>query len=126
MNWSPLDLVELGDLLVVMARSDLSRVKPNSLRLASSQLAFSTLFSTLLSEVRGHSAPVLYHEACGHLLDGQEGWSSQESIDMTSEWNALSNFMVLGSYLQVEVLTNGVNIPNQGSFKKDLLIRFPL
>ena len=50
--WNSLDLVELGDLLIVMRSSDLAAVAPTSLRLAASQLANNSQYSTILTEVR--------------------------------------------------------------------------
>ena len=50
--WNSLDLVELGDLLIVMRTSDLAEVAPTSLRLAASQLANNSQYSTILTEVR--------------------------------------------------------------------------
>ena len=50
--WNSLDLVELGDLLIVMRSSDLATVAPTSLRLAASQLANNSKYSTILTEVR--------------------------------------------------------------------------
>ena len=49
--WNSLDLVELGDLLIVMRSTDLALVNPTSLRLAASQLAAQSRYSTILSEV---------------------------------------------------------------------------
>ena len=50
--WNSLDLVELGDLLIVMRSSDLAEVSPTSLRLAASQLANNSAYSSILTEVR--------------------------------------------------------------------------
>ena len=50
--WNSLDLIELGDLLIVMRTSDLATVNPTSLRLAASQLADNSKYSTILTEVR--------------------------------------------------------------------------
>ena len=51
-GWNSLDLLELGDLLIVMRSSDLAEVSPTSLRLAASQLANNSAYSTILTEVR--------------------------------------------------------------------------
>merc|ERR1719186_1024986 len=110
-TWLPLDLVELGDMLVVMARSDLAAVNPTSLRMASAQLSSATIYTALLSEIRGNVKPVMYHEACGAWLGGKEGSRSHEAAEFYNQWNGLANFIVMGSFLQVEVLENGLVLP---------------
>ena len=110
-TWLPLDLVELGDLLAVMARSDLAAVNPTSLRMASPQLSSATIYTTLLSEIRGNTKPVMYHEACGAWLGGKEGSRSHEAVEFNNQWNMMANFIVMGSFLQVEVLENGMVLP---------------
>ena len=37
-GWNSLDLIEMGDLLLVMRESDLEKVDPTSLRMAAAQL----------------------------------------------------------------------------------------
>ena len=41
-GWNSLDLIEMGDLLLVMRESDLESVDPTSLRMAAAQLATNT------------------------------------------------------------------------------------
>ena len=98
-------------MLVVMARSDLAAVNPTSLRMASAQLSSATIYTTLLSEIRGNAKPVMYHEACGAWLGGKEGSRSNEALEFYNQWNVLANFIVMGSFLQVEVLENGLVLP---------------
>jgi len=50
-SWTSLDLTQLGDLLMVLARSDLAAVKPTALRRAAVQ-------TTLFSDVRSSTKPV--------------------------------------------------------------------
>eukprot|EP00092_Neocalanus_flemingeri_P041336 GFUD01045010.1.p1 GENE.GFUD01045010.1~~GFUD01045010.1.p1 ORF type:complete len:1669 (+),score=312.22 GFUD01045010.1:50-5056(+) len=114
-TWLPLDLVELGDLLVVMARSDLAAVNPTSLRMASAQLASSTLFASSLTEIRSQSSPLLYHEACGAWLGGKDGRQSDEAVAMFKQWKMLANFIVVGNFLQVEVLLKKIDVPKPRS-----------
>eukprot|EP00092_Neocalanus_flemingeri_P017774 GFUD01019231.1.p1 GENE.GFUD01019231.1~~GFUD01019231.1.p1 ORF type:complete len:1097 (-),score=213.54 GFUD01019231.1:132-3056(-) len=114
-TWLPLDLVELGDLLVVMARSDLAAVNPTSLRMASAQLASSTLFASSLTEIRSQSSPLLYHEACGAWLGGKDGRQSEEAVGMFKQWKMLANFIVVGNFLQVEVLLKKIDVPKPRS-----------
>eukprot|EP00092_Neocalanus_flemingeri_P002648 GFUD01002836.1.p1 GENE.GFUD01002836.1~~GFUD01002836.1.p1 ORF type:complete len:1672 (-),score=322.02 GFUD01002836.1:132-4439(-) len=114
-TWLPLDLVELGDLLVVMARSDLAAVNPTSLRMASAQLASSTLFASSLTEIRSQSSSLLYHEACGAWLGGKDGRQSDEAVAMFKQWKMLANFIVVGNFLQVEVLLKKIDVPKPRS-----------
>jgi len=92
-SWTSLDLTQLGDLLMVLARSDLAAVKPTALRRAAVQ-------TTLLSDVRSSTKPVLYHEVCGVWVGGKD------AIQTLNQWNVMGQFIVVGSFLQVEVLMN--------------------
>merc|ERR1719186_1643572 len=53
----------------------------------------------------------MYHEACGAWLGGKEGSRSHEAVEFYNQWNGLANFIVMGSFLQVEVLENGLVLP---------------
>eukprot|EP00091_Calanus_sinicus_P004862 TRINITY_DN1522_c1_g1_i1.p1 TRINITY_DN1522_c1_g1~~TRINITY_DN1522_c1_g1_i1.p1 ORF type:complete len:1087 (-),score=342.03 TRINITY_DN1522_c1_g1_i1:65-3325(-) len=110
-TWTSLDLTELGDLLMVLARSDLAAVKPTALRRAAAQLSATTLWTTLLSDVRSNTRPVLYHEACGAWLGGKEGGRTEDAIQIYNQWNMMGQFIVVGSFLQVEVLMNENVVP---------------
>merc|ERR1719430_1635302 len=109
-SWTALDLTDLGDLLVMMARSDLRAVQPTALRRAARELS-KTLWTSMLSDIRGYTKEVLYHEACGAWLGGLEGRSSTEAIKFHSQWTMFGNFIVVGSFLQVEVLMNKGGLP---------------
>merc|ERR1719431_278871 len=118
-SWTALDLTDLGDLLVMMARSDLAAVQPTALRRAAHELS-KTLWTSMLSDIRGYTKEVLYHEACGAWLGGLEGRSSTEAIKFHSRWTMFGNFIVVGSFLQVEVLMNkvGLPVPRTGGFRR--------
>merc|ERR1719430_1819769 len=120
-SWTALDLTDLGDLLVMMARSDLRAVQPTALRRAAHELS-KTLWTSMLSDIRGYTKEVLYHEACGAWLGGLEGRSSTEAIKFHSQWTLFGNFIVVGSFLQVEVLMNKAGLPaprsSQGRFRR--------
>jgi len=109
-SWTALDLTDLGDLLVMMARSDLRAVQPTALRRAAHELS-KTLWTSMLSDIRGYTKEVLYHEACGAWLGGLEGRSSTEAIKFHNQWTMFGNFIVVGSFLQVEVLINEAGLP---------------
>ena len=104
---------------MVLARSHLATVKPTSHRGVVAQLPATNLWTTLLTDVRSSIKPVLYHEACGAWLGGKEGGQSQEAIQTYNQWNMM--FIVLGSFLQVEVLMNEMVMPkprNSGGFSR--------
>ena len=65
---------------MVLARSDLAAVKPTALRRAAAQLSSTTLWTTLLSDVRSSTRPFLYHEAYGAWRGGKEGGHTQDAI----------------------------------------------
>merc|ERR1719370_1523034 len=120
-SWTALDLTDLGDLLVMMARSDLRAVQPTALRRAAHELS-KTFWTSMLSDIRGYTKEVLYHEACGAWLGGLEGRSSTEAIKFHSQWTMFGNFIVVGSFLQVEVLMNKAGLPaprlSSGKFRR--------
>ena len=120
-TWTSLDLTKLGDLLMVLARSDLAAVKPTALRRAAAQLSSTTLWTALLSDVRSSTRPVLYHEACEAWLGGKEVGHTQDAIQTFNQWNKMGQFIVVGSFLQVDVVMNEmvVNKPrNTGGFSR--------
>jgi len=106
-NWNSLDLVELGDLLIVLKVEDLTKVDPTSLRMAAEELAANTKYSDLITESRHSTFPVPYHEACALWLGGDQGPESQESKDYNEQWTMYSRFIIVGNYLQFKVLENG-------------------
>merc|ERR1712240_569369 len=116
-SWTSLDVTEIGDLLIMMARSDLAAVQPTALRRASAQLSRS-LWTTMLSDIRGYTREVLYHEACGAWLGGKEGRRGSEAIKFHNQWMMFGHFIVVGSFLQVEVLMNKVSLPKPRSNDK--------
>jgi len=118
-SWTSLDLTEIGDLLIMMARSDLAAVQPTALRRASAQLSRS-LWTTKLSDIRGYTREVLYHEACGAWLGGKEGRRGSEAMKFHNQWMMFGHFIVVGSFLQVEVLMNKISLPKprMGSFRR--------
>jgi len=110
-QWNQLDLVELGDLLIVMKTSDLASVSPTSLRVAASQLAHLSGYSTILTEVRHSVSGSMYYEAC-------MGWlGSEEGVLYHHQWKMYNEFIVIGNFLQFEVTREGFlnRIPNPRS-----------
>ena len=124
-------MVELGDLLVVMRSSDLATVAPTSLRLAASQLADNSKYSTILTEVRlllstfvyiccydqvrSSVSGSMYHEACLGWLGSDEGKESAESLMYRKQWKMYNEFIVVGNFLQFEVLMKGLTVPKPRS-----------
>jgi hypothetical protein len=107
-TWSALDLVQMGDLLVVMNPEDLRGVQPTSLRLASTQLTENSRYTQFLEEIWGESDKVLYHEACSAWLGGADGADSEEGRSFYLSWRNLAQFYVLGSHLQVELVLHNL------------------
>ena len=105
-SWSSLDLVQLGDLLVVFSRSDLAKVSPTALRRAASQLVSNSLYTEHLGDVRGFPETALYHEACSAWLGASK---IQEGVEFFKAWRSLGEFYVLGSHLQVLVVEHNLN-----------------
>merc|ERR1719500_2056996 len=101
-SWSALDLVEMGDLLIVFTRADHLQINPSALRRAANQLVENSLFTERLDDVRGFTTPALYHEACAAWLDGQEG------LEFTKAWRALAELYVLGNHLQIVVIEHNL------------------
>ena len=100
--------MELGDLLIVMKTSDLASVSPTSLRVAASQLAHLSGYSTILTEVRHSVSGSMYYEAC-------MGWlGSEEGVLYHHQWKMYNEFIVIGNFLQFEVTREGFlnHIPN--------------
>jgi len=102
-GWNSLDLIEMGDLLLVMRESDLEKVDPTSLRMAAAQLTTNTRYSVLVDEVRGSTGSVMYHEACQHWLGDEEARSFR------IQWKQFNQFIVVGNFLQFEVLHSNWN-----------------
>jgi uncharacterized membrane protein len=100
--WSALDLVEMGDLLVVFTRADHLRISPSALRRAANQLVENSLYMEMLGDVRGFTTSALYHEACSAWLGGQEG------LEFTKAWKALAELYVLGNHLQIVVIEHNL------------------
>jgi len=106
-GWNSLDLIEMGDLLLVMRESDLDSVDPTSLRMAAAQLATNTRYSVLVDEVRGSVGSVMFHEACQHWL------GHDEARGFHIQWKHFNQFIVVGNFLQFEVLhSNWDNVPS--------------
>ena len=106
---------------MVLSRSDLAAVKPTSLRGVVAQLSANNLWTTLLTDVRSSTKPVLYHEAIGAWLGGKGGGQSQDAIQTYNQRNMMGQFIVSGSFLEVEVLMNELVVPkprNSGGFSR--------
>ena len=101
----------MGDLLTVMKTTDLGEVSPTSVRMAASELASATQYSELVSEVRGATRPVMYHEACLDWLGGAEGRESEESLLFHHQWVAYNHFIVVGNFLQFEIMEQNFTNP---------------
>merc|ERR1719180_605128 len=101
-TWSALDLVEMGDLLVVFPRADHLRISPSALRRAAHQLVENSLYTEMLADVRGFATSALYHEACSAWLGGQEG------LEFTKAWKALAELYVVGNHLQIVVIEHNL------------------
>ena len=74
---------------MVLSRSDLAAVKPTSLRGVVAQLSANNLWTTLLTDVRSSTKPVLYHEAIGAWLGGKGGGQSQDAIQTYNQRNMM-------------------------------------
>jgi len=103
-GWSALDLVQMGDLMVVFSRADFLKVSPTSLRRAASQLVDNSLFTEHLGDVRGFTDKALYHEACSSWLGANQGIRGFESTEFSKAWKSLAEFYILGNHLQVAVV----------------------
>ena len=101
----------MSDLLIVMKTTDLGEVSPTSVRMAASELAAATQYSKLVSEVRGANRPVMYHEACLDWLGGAEGRESEESLLFHHQWVAYNHFIVVGNFLQFEIMEQNFTNP---------------
>ena len=104
-----MDLVELGDLLIVLEAEDWTKVDPTTLRMAAEELAFNTKYSDMITEPRHSTVPVPYHEACALWLGDDQGAESQESKDYADQWRMYSRYIVVGNHLQFKVLDNGAD-----------------
>ena len=107
-TWNSLDLVELGDLMIVLEESDFTSIDPTSLRMAAHELAVNTKYSDPVDEARHSINPVPQHEACSLWLGGAEGGESEESKSFTDQWRLYNQFIIVGNFLQFEVLENGL------------------
>lgn len=96
----------MGDLLIVMRNDDLGHVEPTALRMAASELASTSRYSLMMDEVRHSTSATMFHEACLSWLGGNEGKESQESLRYHERWQQFNQFLVVGNFLQFELLHN--------------------
>ena len=99
----------MGDLLIVMRNSDLGQVEPTALRMAASALASTSRYSMKMDEVRHSTSATMFHEACLSWLGGHEGRESEESLRYHERWQQFNQFMVVGNFLQFEMLNNEID-----------------
>ena len=111
----------MGDLLIVMKTTDLEEVSPTSVRMAAAELASGTHYSRLVREVRGASRPVQYHEACLDWLGGLEGRESEEALMFHHQWVTYNHFIVVGNFLQFEILEQNFTNPKPRYLRSFLL-----
>ena len=57
----------------------------------------------------------MYHEACLGWLGSEEGRESSESLMYRKQWKMYNQFIVVGNFLQFEVLMKGLNVPKPRS-----------
>ena len=101
-------MMEIGDLLLVFPRSELFKVNPTELRRVSTQLSSTTVWSVPITEVRSKVEAVMFQEACGLWLDGKEA-SSTESDELLKQWNYFGELLLIGNFLQSQVLNMAVS-----------------
>ena len=53
----------------------------------------------------------MYHDACLGWLGSEEGKESAESLMYRKQWKMYNEFIVVGNYLQFEVLLKGLSVP---------------
>ena len=53
----------------------------------------------------------MYHDACLGWLGSEEGKESAESLMYRKQWKMYNEFIVVGNYLQFEVLMKGLSVP---------------
>merc|ERR1719480_298079 len=94
--------------------------------MAAAELASSTQYSKLVTEVRGATRPVMYHEACLDWLGGPEGRESEEALLFHHQWVAYNHFIIVGNFLQFEIMEQNFTSPkprSEGTFGADTLRR---
>ena len=91
-TWSALDLVELGDLLIVFTKADHLKISPSALRRAANQLVENSLYTEMLGDVRGFTTSALYHEV---------GLLSVTNIIAEVETNSLGSFGSQESFMVI-------------------------
>ena len=57
----------------------------------------------------------MYHEACLGWLGSEEGRESSESLMYRKQWKMYNEFIVVGNFLQFEVLMKGLSVPKPRS-----------
>ena len=57
----------------------------------------------------------MYHEACLGWLGSDEGKESGESLMYRKQWKMYNEFIVVGNFLQFEVLMKGLSVPKPRS-----------
>ena len=67
--------------------------------------------STLCSARRGSVSGSMYHEACLGWLGSDEGKESGESLMYRKQWKMYNEFIVVGNFLQFEILEQNFSNP---------------
>jgi len=98
-TWSSLDLVTIGDYLIVMTEPDLYKVPVESMVRALPELVEQSVYSTLLPEVRGRVEPQLYYEACAAWLNDGKPITSGEGKAFMTAWRKLASWHLSGADL---------------------------
>ena len=57
----------------------------------------------------------MYHEACLGWLGSEEGRESSESLMYRKQWKMYNEFIVVGNFLQFQVLMKGLSVPKPRS-----------
>jgi len=96
-TWTSLDLVEMGDLLITMTKSDLMEISVESVRRALPQLVDSSVYGILLPEVRGRVKPQLYYEACALWLNNGKDTDVGEGKAFIASWRKLARWHISGA-----------------------------
>jgi len=99
-TWTSGELVDLGDLLIVLTLDDFKKINSSILARAAPELVRNSYYTARLSEIRGREKPVLYHEACAKwLVDENITFSTVEADSMNAAWTTLGQMHLVGSRL---------------------------
>ena len=95
-DWDALDLTEMGDLLVVLHRTDLSEISPTAARLAAPGLALNTRYTARLPGIRHFNTPTLQYEACEVSSTSLLARMNRESVSLRELCQKKCRIRVIG------------------------------